>query len=264
MALVGPELPHDDLGELLDRGLRRRLVEDDLAVADEIDPVARLEDVHVVVQDHDDRDLAALAQAPDEVEHQRALAHAHRRQRLVEQQDARIRVDRARDGDRLPLATREPRDGRLHPGDLDADVGDRLSRALAHRAVVEQPVRMDDLAVEEDVVEDAQLVDQRKVLVDGVDAERAGMHDGAELDRLAVEVDRPRVRLVVAGEDLDQRRLAGPVVAEQPEHLAVLEMEVDGAQGGNRTEALGHALHAQDLGHGQVSPLPPRWRSRVT
>src|SRR5918999_4543370 len=78
-----PELADDELGELLDRGLRRRLVEDDLTVVDQVDAVARLEDVDVVVQDHDDRDLAVLAQPPDEVEDHRPLADAHRRERLV-------------------------------------------------------------------------------------------------------------------------------------------------------------------------------------
>jgi hypothetical protein len=122
---------------------------------------------------------------------------------------------------------------------------------------------MDDLAVQEDVVEDAQLVHQGEVLVDGVDAVRARLADGVQLDRLAVDVDRPGVRLVVAGQDLDQRRLAGAVVAEQAEHLALLEMQVDVAQRGDRAEALGDALDAQDLGH--VSPpLPPRLRIRVT
>jgi hypothetical protein len=250
----GPELADDQLGELLDRRVRRRLVEDDLAVVDEVDPVARLEDVHVVVEDHDDRDLARLAQAADEVEHQRPLAHAHRRQRLVEQQDAGVRVDRAGDRDRLPLAARQPRHRHLHRGDVDADLGDRLAGPLAHRAVVEQPERVDDLAVEEDVVEDAQLVDQREVLIDGVDPERAGVDDRVQLDRLVVEVDRPRVRLVVAREDLDQRRLAGAVVAEQAEHLAVLQAQVDVAERGDGAEPLGHALDAQDLTHVRSPP----------
>src|SRR3954447_12188462 len=82
-----PVLPDDDLGELLDRRLGRRLVEHDLPIAQQVDAVARLEDVDVVVQDHDHRDVPPLAQAPNEVEDDRALLDAHCRQRLVEQQD---------------------------------------------------------------------------------------------------------------------------------------------------------------------------------
>src|SRR4051812_3734074 len=65
-------LADDDLSELLDRRLGRRPVEHDLPVAQQVDAVARLKDVHVVVQDHDHRDVAALAQARDEVEDDRA------------------------------------------------------------------------------------------------------------------------------------------------------------------------------------------------
>src|SRR5215210_991797 len=63
----------DDLVELLDRRLRRRLVEGDRAVLDQVDAIAGLEDVDVVVGDHDDRHPALCPQARDEVEDQRAL-----------------------------------------------------------------------------------------------------------------------------------------------------------------------------------------------
>ena len=59
----------------------------------------------VVVQNHDDRDTALGLQARDQVEDHRALFRAHRRERLVEQDDVGVGVDRARDRDRLALAT---------------------------------------------------------------------------------------------------------------------------------------------------------------
>ena len=51
-------------------------------------------------------------QARDQVEDHRALLGAHRRQRLVEQEDVGVGVHRARDRDRLALAAGQPRDRR--------------------------------------------------------------------------------------------------------------------------------------------------------
>src|ERR1700733_11906778 len=96
-------LVDDDVGELLDGGLGGRLVQCDRAVLDHAHAVARLQHVDVVVQDHDDRDLALVLQTRDEVEDLSALFRAHRRERLVEQDDVRVAVDGARDRDRLAL-----------------------------------------------------------------------------------------------------------------------------------------------------------------
>src|SRR4029079_1444505 len=46
-------LGDDELGELLERGFRRRLVEGDRAVLQEVDPVADVEHLGVVVHDED-------------------------------------------------------------------------------------------------------------------------------------------------------------------------------------------------------------------
>src|SRR4051794_26774079 len=99
----GAVFAHDDFGELLHRRLGRRFVEHDLTVAEQVDAVTRLKDVDVVVQDLDHRDVPALAQARDEVEDDRAFLDAHRRERLVQQQDARLCVQRPGDRDRLAL-----------------------------------------------------------------------------------------------------------------------------------------------------------------
>jgi hypothetical protein len=55
------------------------------------------------VEHHDHRDAPLLLQAGDEVEDESALLGAHGRQRLVEQQDVRLGVNRARHGDGLAL-----------------------------------------------------------------------------------------------------------------------------------------------------------------
>ena len=174
------------VGELGDGGLARRLVEGDDAARDQIDAIAHVEDLGVVVGDDDHRDLAGFLQPLDEVEDQRRLLGAHRRRRLVEQQHPRLLVDRAGDRDRLPLAAGERGHLSIDRRDADAHAIEVLLRPPPHLPVVEdaEDATPDRLALQEHVVEDVELVDQREVLVDRLDAERARMADRAKLDRL--------------------------------------------------------------------------------
>ena len=55
----------------------------------------------------------------------------------------------------------------------------------------------------------------------------------AEVHRLAVEPDLALVRVQGARERLDQRRLAGAVVADDGEDLARVELEVGAVDGGH-------------------------------
>ena len=57
---------------------------------------------------------------------------------------------------------------------------------------------------------------------------------------------------IVAEQDVHQRRLAGAVLAEQRDDLALLQLERDGVIGQQRPEALGDAGEAED-GGGSVS-----------
>src|SRR5206468_336054 len=53
------------------------------------------------------------------------------------------------------------------------------------------------------------------------------------------------VLLVEAAQDLDERALAGAVVADEPEHLALAQDEVDASEDDECAEALGHAAHLE-------------------
>ncbi len=61
----------------------------------------------------------------------------------------------------------------------------------------------------------------------------------AEMTRAAVERDRARVRLDHAGDDLDQRRLAGAVLAQHRVDLAAPAGEIDVLQRAHAAVALG-------------------------
>ena len=189
----------------------------------------------------------------DEVDDEARLARAHGGERLVEQQDLRRRAHGSGDGDRLPLAAGELLGLGVDARHAHLDVVEVLTREVAHLALVEEADRAEprELVAEEQVLVDGELGDQRQVLVDGLDPVRAGVLDGAEADALAAEQHVAPVLLVEAAEDLDERALAGSVVADQAEHLALPQGEVDAPQDVQRAEALGDAA-------------APRARARVT
>ena len=66
---------------------------------------------------------------------------------------------------------------------------------------------------------------------------------GNSAGRLAVDLDRTGIGLDQAGDDLDQRALAGAVLAEQRHHLAGAELEIDLGEGLDAAVALGQAAH---------------------
>ena len=126
-----------------------------------------------------------------------------------------------------------------------------VPRPAPHGAVVEELQRPDavrQLAVQEHVVVDGHARHEGEVLEDGVDPERASVRHGLELHLLAEDEDLAGVGLVKAGQDLDQRRLAGAVVADQPEHLARSEVERDVLERCHHTEALADVLDADRVG----------------
>ena len=73
---------------------------------------------------------------------------------------------------------------------------------------------------EEHVLHDVQVVAQREVLVDGGDAEVGGVLRAVQVDRAALPEDLAVIRLPDAGDRLDQRALARPVVTDERGHLA--------------------------------------------
>ena len=80
---------------------------------------------------------------------------------------------------------------------------------------------------------DVQRRDHGQVLVDGLDAVRAGVAGVVEGDRFAVHQDLPAVRDQRPGQRLDQGGLAGPVVADHRQHLGRQQVEVGAVDGGH-------------------------------
>src|SRR5829696_2524463 len=136
-------LGDDELGEFFDGALGDRFVILYAAVPEQVDPVAEVED-------------------------QGSLLRTHRRERLVQEQHLRVRVDRTRHGYGLALPARKSRHLGVYGGDVHAHVFEILGGLLFHLAVVEE--RSDGhLPVQEHVVKDRELVDEGEILVDGLD-----------------------------------------------------------------------------------------------
>ena len=80
---------------------------------------------------------------------------------------------------------------------------------------------------EEDVLGDGQFRKEQQLLVDGGDARRWASRGVAKFTAWPLTADFAVVGLVDAGDDLDQGRFAGAVLAEQRMHLAGPHVERD-------------------------------------
>ena len=127
-----------------------------------------------------------------------------------------------------------------------------LGRLAVHAPLVHQPERardrvaVDELAVQEEVLHHVERVHEREVLVDGLDPERARRLGRERAVILAVDQDRARVGTVHARQALDERGLAGAVVADEPEHLAAAELEVDAVERLHRAVRLRDPARLED------------------
>ena len=106
--------------------------------------------------------------------------------------------------------------------------GEDLAGALVHRGIVENAERANTLAqfaAEVDIRRRGQVVAQSEVLVDDLDAVLPRL-DGLVQDQfLAVHLHGAMAGAEIAGDHLDQRRLAGAIVAHQADHLAGLDRQ---------------------------------------
>ena len=125
----------------------------------------------------------------------------------------------------------------------------------------EQPVVR--LAAEVHVLDDVEVVAEREILVDDLDPELGRVLRAVDRDPLAVEEDLAAVDRVDAGDALDQRRLAGAVVADERHDLAVAHLEVDVVERLHRAEVLRDAAQLERRGGGGAhARFLPRLRAR--
>jgi hypothetical protein len=107
-----------------------------------------------------------------------------------------------------------------------------------HGGAVDAAQAAPGLAADEEVLGDGEVAEERGFLVDDGDPGRDGGGGIVERDRRTVHFDVSGVGTVEAGEDLDQCRLAGPVLPHQCMRFARMDFQAGAAQGAHRSEGL--------------------------
>jgi hypothetical protein len=233
----------------------------DLPVTEDGHAVRDLEDLVQAVRDVDDRQ-ALGAQVAQQRQERTDLRDRQRSRGLVQDQDARLRAQRARDLAELLLRHAERARGTVGV-EGQAQAGQQLARAPSPRRPVDAPEQARRLVSQRHVLGDREVREQRRLLVDDRDAQRARLLGRQVGQLLAVERQRAGVGRVRAAQDADERRLAGAVLAHQGQHLGALHVERHVLQGAHAAERLAEPAHRQH-GHGGVCRMGGRRaRSRV-
>ena len=181
----------------------------------------------------------------DDAVEQLDLVVGEGRGRLVHLDDPGVEADRLGDLDDLLLGDRERADPLAGPDAGDAEPGEQLLGVALHPAVSTEAAAA-GLAAEVDVLGDRALGQQVELLEDRRDAGAAAPAAGGRTRPASPAISIvPGVGLVDAGEDLHQRGLAGAVLADQAEHLAGAELEVDVVENRVADEALRQPARSQ-------------------
>src|SRR6185312_549860 len=255
------------LHELAGMGVGGALFGDLAATMHNDDAVGDGEHVRHHVGDEDDGRTLFLELA-DELEHLLLLGDAEIVGRLVHNHQLGLPVDGARDGDRLPLPAREALDrlGEARKDDverLEPFAGFAQHRLVVHGLDQAAQIAVLELAAEEDVGGDVEVLRQRQVLVDGLDAGAARVERLRKAPLLSFEPDLAVVGRMHARDALDQRRLARAVVAQERHDLARSDLPAHVVDGGQAAEALGEVADREDrIAHSRPPEKRPTMRSR--
>ncbi len=210
--------------EARDRKTRPRIS----SVAQHRNRIADLEHLLELVRNVDDR-RALRPEPADGVEERRGFLERDRGGRLVEKQDLRIGRKRSRDLDELLLRTAED-DDVLRRRDAKSYHFHEGQRFGMNAAAVDRPRAVPHHALEKHVLANREGRDQIALLVDHADPALHRLTRRADVGRLAEDSEGTGIGHFDTADHLDQRRLAGPVLAKQREHLAALERQRDGVE----------------------------------
>ena len=232
--------PDHRVDQPLLRRLRDRLGRDVAPVAHHRDALAEREDLVEPVRDEEHR-RALRAQRLDDAEEAVDLRLRERGGGLVHDDHARLGRERLGDLDDLLVGDREPARDAVGV-ELDAELVEQALDLAPHRARGRCAGSSQRLGADEDVLGDRQIREQRGLLEDDGDAGRVRLRGRVEDDLLAVDQHPPAVGPVHAGEDLDERRLAGAVLADERVRLAAAQLDPAVLERAHRAEALARVV----------------------
>ncbi len=169
--------------------------------------------------------------------------------RLVGDQDLGLIDQRARDGDPLLLSSRKLA-GEARHAVRESDAAQRLEGDALLPAVIETQ----DTGQKGDVLEDRLPLDEAEVLEDHADrpAEKRDLAARDQGDVAPVDQDLAGARHVLAEDQLEQRRLAGPARAGDETELAARDLEVDAVE--RRLSGRKSLRNAEELDHVRSPP----------
>jgi len=149
----------------------------------------------------------------------------------------------------ISLALSESADHRLR-GTREADASHQLPCHFVAPPPVHEETSPTVLPAHKDVLRHGQIGQEVQFLEDDADAHGLGDVRRRYLDLPSVEEDAALILGVDTGKDLDQGRLAGPVLSHQGHDFPSFDLEVDAVQSYYARETFGDALHQQKLRHG--------------
>ena len=221
---------------------------DDLAVLHHHHPVGGGEDFTQDVRDQHHRPAGA-DEAAHIGEQLASEAGIERGRRLVEDDELDLGLGLGKGGGdfhHLPLGDRERRDRPVAVyavawEDLVELLPDQRLGPLAPAQALERGVG------DPGVFGHRQIGAERKLLEHAAHAVRMRLRDRIAGGGIgAIETDDAGIGPEAAVDDVDQRRLAGPVVADQPDALAGGDREIHTVERANGAEALFGAVHCDD------------------
>ena len=198
-----------------------------------------------------DVDHARLGRAEptDQLEQHLDFGVVERRGRLVHDEHLGVEGERLRDLDHLLAGDGEVLDplGRVQ---REPEPVEELLCAPVQGAVVEEDAGAALLAPDEDVLRDREVGHEVEFLVDDRDAELLRVTRALDRELLAVQPERAGVGRVDARQQLHEGRLAGAVLADEREHLAVAQVEPHVIERLHSGEALAHSFDVEQGGGG--------------
>ena len=130
-------------------------------------------------------------------------------------------------------------DGRV---DIGTDTAQQFASVVVELGPVDQAEATTWGMAEKDVFGNRQLIEQHGFLMDRRDTGMGGGHGRREMGFFAINPDRATIRLIDAGEDLDERRLTRAVLTDQRRDGAGIQGERDTRECFNARKGLGNAL----------------------
>ncbi len=230
-----PKIGFDDAR--IARDFRGRALGDRRAVMQDMHARRERHDGAHHMLDHDDRDVLLGVQRAQDVDDAVRLGRTQAGHHFVEQQQLRSRRERARDFE--PLAVGQGQFVRLARVLVpEIEPPQHLARARISCVHVGRAQHGADRGV----FEHGEFGKRAHDLKRAREPKPADMFGRGVLDALAGKGDAARIRRKDAGDQIEQRRLAGAVRADDGEDRARLDIERNIVDRDKTAEALGHAL----------------------